>query len=153
MQCELKDILQGTKQNKRFRASESVEKADLGKEQPYQYLYTTSDDVFVFMHVETFDQIEISRKIVGPGSKYLTQDTQVLIQEFNGEPVIVELPNRAVIRVVSTPDQIKGLAFSSANYKDATLDNGAVVLVPQYVASGDLVKIEIETGAFIERVH
>ena len=117
-QVEMKSLIKNTKLNERFRSSETVEKASLD-EIKFKFLYNDENNYY-FMNPETFDQIDLSIKIVGEKGKLLTEDLEVSINFHNDKPLNVKLPNQINCKIESTDAAIKGQTVSSS-YKPATL--------------------------------
>jgi len=83
---------------------------------------------------------------------YLKEGMKVQMEFFDGNPLSVDIPPYADLVVASTAAGIKGETGDST-YKSATLDNGLEILVPQFIKTGDLIKVEVETGKYIERLQ
>src|SRR5579872_4636878 len=105
-QVELKNIVSGSKLNERFRSSDSVEAIQLDKKD-FQFLYA-SDDMLVFMDMETFDQIELAKDFVGEQAQFLQDGMKVLVQLFDGRPIGIQLPVHVVLEVVEADAVMKG---------------------------------------------
>ena len=149
LQAELKEIKEGTKMNIRFRSSETVERAILD-EKNFQYLYEDSDN-FIFMNKETYEQIEIGSDIVTENqSKFLIENSDVLINFYNEKPVGIELPDNVVLTVLETEGVVKGQTAASS-YKPATLEKNVKTSVPQFIEVNDKVVISTIDGSYIEK--
>ena len=148
-QVELKSVTKGTKLNERFRSSESVEKATL-EETNFNYLYSDENNYF-FMDPKTFEQIEISKNIIGAKGKLLTENLEVSVNFYNEKPISVELPNQVESKIISTDAAIKGQTVSSS-YKPAILENGIKVQVPPFVDTGDLIILDTRTLEYIKKI-
>jgi len=149
LQTKLKNILDGTITIKRIRSEETLEQAFMDK-QPYEYLYSAAA-AHVFMHKETYDQITLENDLFTEGAKYCKPNTDVEINFFDGKPLTVLLPHSVELEVTDTPPAIKG-ATATNQYKKATLETGAVVMVPPFVGPGELIRVDTRTGEYLERV-
>ena len=148
-QVEMKSLNKNTKLNERFRSSETVEKASL-EEIKFNYLYDDETDYF-FMNPESFEQINIKKKIVGNKGKMLTENLEVSIN-FHGEtPLSVNLPNQIKSKIDMTDAALKGQTVSSS-YKPATLDNGLSIQVPPFIESGDEIIVDTRTIEYVKKV-
>ncbi|MEO0216153.1 MAG: elongation factor P [candidate division WOR-3 bacterium] len=116
---------------------------------PMEFIYQDRDS-YCFMHPETYDQILIDRQKLGEFSKFLTAGLKLKIEFYEGKPIDIIIPKTVDMRVESTGEGLKG-EFDAA-YKSATLENGMEVLVPQFIKPGDIVRIDVETKKYLERV-
>ena len=119
------------------------------EKKPYQFLYK-DDTGYNFMDTENFEQIELSQDALGDSYKYLTPDIVIGVTFYETTPLSVNLPQTMEFKVVEADPEIKG-ATASASFKNATLDIGVILQVPQFVKVGDVVKINTETGEYLER--
>ena len=145
---KIKSLTDGKVLDKTFKGSESVESADVSNANA-QYLYNDGN-TFYFMDETSFEQHEVPSDIVGEQSQYLREGDKVQTQSFNGQIISVELPKNVFLEVTYTEDAIKGDTSSSIT-KDATLETGAVVKVPAFIKTGDVISVDTLTGAYRER--
>lgn len=148
VQVEMKEISQGTKLNERFRSDDKLEKAHVEPRQ-MQYLYNDGTG-YVFMDSETFDQTTLSDDLLGEEAQYLMPNTEVQINYHNENPIGIELPMSVVMEVVETEGVVKGQTASGSG-KPAILETGLKVTVPTFVNVGDKVKVNTESGEYVER--
>ena len=120
-QVELKSVLKGTKLNERFRSSETIEKAEVN-ERKFNFLYLNDGNCH-FMDNTTFEQVEISKSIIGEQHKLLKENLEVTISFMEEKPISIELPNNIECIIESTDVAIKNQTASSS-YKPALLDCG-----------------------------
>ena len=148
VQVEMKDLKNGVKLNERFRSNEDVFKAHVDQKN-YQFLY--SDDRFItLMDQETYEQIQISKDLVGKNLKYLQENMMISVSFYENDPISIELPANVVLKVVQTEPVVKGQTAASS-YKPAELENGVRVMVPPFIAEGDMLVINTETDSYVER--
>ena len=148
-QIEMKSLIKNTKLNERFRSSETVEKASI-EEEKYNFLYSDEND-FYFMNPLTFEQINLSKSIVGDKGKMLTENLEVTINFYNENPLSILLPNQLTCKIESTDAALKGQTVSSS-YKPAILENGLSIQVPPFIESGDKVIIDTRTMEYVKKV-
>ncbi|MBC6440472.1 MAG: elongation factor P [Rhodospirillales bacterium] len=148
LQVELKDIRDGTKLNERFRSSETVERVRL-YDREYQFLFA-DDDNFTFMDTETYEQIMISRDMIGDKAPFLQDGMMVTVQSWEDEPLGVALPETVVQTVEETEAVVKGQTAASS-YKPAILDNGLRVMVPPHIETGTRIVVSTEDSTYRER--
>ena len=150
MQVELKNLRDGTKLNERFRASENVERVRLDQKQ-HQFLFA-DDDHFTFMDSESFEQVAIDRDMIGDGAAFLQDGMVVTIESHEGAPLRVELPETVVMAVSETEPVVRGQT-AAASYKPATLENGARVMVPPFIAVGDSIVVTTADATYSKRAE
>jgi len=147
-QVELRDVVNGTKYNERFRASESVERVRL-EQKDYQYLYEQGD-MLVFMDTETYEQIELPHDFVGERAAFLQDGMQVTVESYEGKPLGISLPGQVTLEIVEADPVVKGQTASSS-YKPARLENGLRIMVPPFIAAGERVLVDTNEVTYIRR--
>lgn len=148
LQVELKDIRDGTKLNERFRSSEAVERVRLDEKQ-YQFLYQEGD-LISLMDMETFDQIQLHKEVLGDAGVFLKDGMFVTVVSHEGEIVGAEVPEQVTMLITEADSVLKGQTASSS-YKPAILENGVRILVPPHIESGTRVVVNTADGTYIER--
>ncbi len=147
---KLKSILSGSVIERTFRSGELLGEADV-EEHPMQFLYATGD-TFTFMNTETYDQVELERKILGDDAKFLMENLDVSILFYKGRAVNMTLPNFIESKVTWTEPAVKGNT-SQGVLKNAHLDCGAEIQVPIFVSEGDMLKVDTrDGGSYVSRV-
>lgn len=149
-QVELKNLVDGSKLNERFRASESVERIRL-EQKDYQFLYE-NDDMLVFMDNETYDQIELQKDFVGERAAFLQDGMMVTVESFEGKNLGVTLPEHVTLEVTETEPTVKGQT-AAASYKPALMDNGIRVMVPPFVQIGEKVVVDTNEVTYVKRAE
>ena len=148
MQVEMKDIEAGTKTNQRIRTEEKVERAFV---EPREMTFLYADGVsFVFMDKDTYEQLTLDADFLEGQSGYLLPNTDVQVNFHNDRPIGVQLPGSVVLTVVETEPNLKG-ATATGSFKPAKTETGLTVMVPQFVVEGEKVKVNTETGEYMER--
>lgn len=134
---------------KTFRAGEKVKKANLD-DKTMQYLYQ-SEDLFVFMDNETFEQVYLTINDIGADNvKFLKENNNIDIRFHQGRPIAVEMPTFVYLEVTQTDPGVKGNTVSGGT-KPATVETGAIVLVPLFINEGDVIKVDTRSGEYMER--
>lgn len=145
---EMRRIADGVKVTERYRTTDQVEKAFL-EEKDYNYLY--EDEMgFNFMEPETYDQVTVSKDVMGDQSIWLQESMTCKLSMFEGNPIAIELPARVTFEIVEADPVVKGQTASSS-YKPAKLENGARIMVPPHIASGTRVVVMTADGSYVER--
>ncbi|MDR2107335.1 MAG: elongation factor P, partial [Holosporaceae bacterium] len=138
----------GTKLNERFRSDETLEKVRLDEEE-YRLLFKEGD-VFTFMNMRTFDQIQVHKDLIGESACFLQDDMTVKITAYEGEIIGVLLPETVVMEVREAEAVVKGQTASSS-YKPAILENGVRILVPPHIEAGTKIVVNTSDVSYVER--
>jgi elongation factor P len=149
-QVELKNLVNGTKLNERFRSSETVEKVRL-EQNDYQFLYV-QDDMLVFMDNVSYEQLEIPQEFVGERAAFLQDGMTVTVESYEGKPLGVSLPDQVTLAVAEADPVVKGQT-ASASYKPAMLENGVRVMVPPFVVAGERIVVDTNESTYIRRAE
>ncbi len=148
VQLEMKEISAGTKLNERFRSEDKLEKAHV-EPREMQFLYSDGES-FVFMDSATYEQLTLPAEDLADLAGYLLPNTDVQINFHSDEPIGIELPATVVLEVVDTEAVVKGQTAASSG-KPAELETGIRVSVPPFVSIGDRIRVNTETGEYVER--
>ena len=150
MQTRLKNLKNGTMIDYRFRAEEFVDRAILDSVE-YEYLYSEGDD-FHFMNTETYEQMHLTREMLGETVYYLIPNTVLSVEFFDEKPIGVDLPDTMDLKVIATEPTLQK-ATASAVGKPATLETGLVVTVPPFVNEGDKIRVDTSEARYVQRVE
>jgi elongation factor P len=145
----LKNVVSGKVVDKTFNAGVKVDVANVDKRE-MQYLYRDGAD-FVFMDMETYDQLHIGEATVGSGASYLLENASATVAMHDGTPLYVELPPSVELAITYTEPGLQG-DRSTGGTKPATLETGATVQVPLFVSNGERVKVDTRDGRYLGRV-
>lgn len=156
-QTKLRGLLTGGVISVSFHAADKVNEADISK-RPIKFIYTNRGE-YVFSEVnDPSKRFSLEEGLIGPQAKFLKGNTEVDALTFSGdedeEPKIigVKLPIKVELAVKDAPPAIKGNT-AAAGGKQVTLETGAVVSVPLFINTGDVVRVNTETGEYVERVN
>ncbi len=149
VQTKLRNLVDGTQNEVRFRSDDDVEVAEVSTRE-MQYLYADGE-AYTFMDKESFEQLALSRELLGDAVQYLIPETVALVQVHDGSPVGVDLPAVVELKVVETVPAIKG-ATASAQKKPATMETGLVVQVPPFIDEGETLRISTLDGSYVGRL-
>ena len=147
--AKLRSIHQATYKELRWRPEDRLEDVEL-KKQEMEFLYADGDSGF-FMNPVTFEQVSIPLPAIGPAASYLKPETKLPVEFYEGEPVNIEFPAIVEMSIESTAAPLHQQQDNTL--KPATLENGVEVMVPQFVKNGDVVRVEVETGRYVDRVR
>ena len=149
VRTKLKNVLSGKVVDKTFNAGVRVETANVDK-RDMQYLYKDADD-YIFMDLDSFDQINISAQVVGDNSKWLQENQKAIVALHEGNPLYVELPVTVELVVTYTEPGMQG-DRSTGGTKPATVETGAEIQVPLFITQGERVKVDTRDGSYLGRI-
>jgi elongation factor P len=147
-QLDMRRISDGVKVAERYRTTEQVERAFV-EDREHTYLYQDGEG-FHFMNPETYDQVAVSKDIIGDQAPYLQEGMPVMLSIYNGIAIAIELPQRVTLEITDTEPTMKGQTASSS-YKPATLSNGVRTMVPPHISAGTRVVIMTADASYVER--
>jgi elongation factor P len=149
MQVEMKDIESGTKKNERIRTDDKIDRAYV-EQRAMQFLYQDGGD-YVFMDKESFEQLSLSADFLEGQAGYLVANLDVQINFHNERPIGVQLPPTVTLSVVETEPNLKS-ATATGSFKPAKTETGLSVMVPQFITEGGRIKVNTDSGEYVERV-
>lgn len=148
VRTKIKNLKTGGVLDKTFNSDTKVGVARLDRRE-MQYLYKEGDQ-YVFMDTESYDQNTLD---IGDNGRYLVEGVNVTVAFYEGTPVTVDLPTTVDLKVTHTDPGLRGDRQSGAGTKPATVETGATFQVPLFVDTGDTVRIDTRTGAYVTRVQ
>jgi elongation factor P len=147
-QVELKNIINGTKLNERYRSAETVDEVQLER-RDFQYLYANGD-MLAFMDNESYEQIELAADFVGDRVQFLQEGMKVIVQLHESTPIGISLPQQVALMITEADPVTKGQTAASS-YKAAILENGMRVLVPPFIEAGTRIIVSTDDGSYVKR--
>ena len=150
MQTKLRNLRSGSIVDYRFRAEDFVERAVLD-EIEFEFLYADGDG-YNFMNTESFDQIALTKEVLGEATDYLIPGMHLKVEFYEGKPIGVALPDTVDLTVVHTEPGLQKATASSV-MKPAKLETGLTIQVPPFINSGDKVKVDTTEGRYIQRAQ
>ncbi|MEI4771397.1 elongation factor P [Psychrobacillus sp. FJAT-51614] len=148
VRSKLRNLRNGSVNEKTFRAGEKVEKAQIDNRK-MQYLYASGDQ-HIFMDTDSYEQLELNEGQIEYELKYLRENMEIHVIQYQGETLGVELPKSVELEVTETEPGIKG-DTSGGGSKTATLETGLVVTVPLFINVGDRLIINTDEGSYVSR--
>jgi len=150
MRTKLKNLQTGTTIEQTFKSGEKFRSIELERIKK-QYLYNDGE-MYNFMDNETYEQIQISKALVGEiTAKFLKDNTEVQALYLDGKLLSIELPFSVELKVTNTVPGVRGDTVSNV-LKPAIVETGAEVHVPLFIKEGDTIKVDTRTGEYVERV-
>jgi len=132
-----------------FKSGESIEGADV-VEIEVQYLYSDGNE-WHFMDPNSYEQYIAGQAALADAKQWLKEQNLCMLTLWNGVALSVEPPNFVILKIIDTDPGLKGDTSGGGN-KPATLETGAVVKVPLFVQTGESIKVDTRTGAYVSRV-
>ncbi|MGA1307668.1 MAG: elongation factor P, partial [Candidatus Kapaibacteriota bacterium] len=148
-QVKLRVLRTGKLLENRYRSGETIEFVRVERND-YQYLYRDGES-YVFMDVNTYDQIPVDANIVGNAAKLMKENQAVQLTSDETSVLSVELPPHVHLRVTQTEPGVRGDTATNV-LKPATVETGAIIQVPIFVNEGDMLRIDTRNGEYVERV-
>ncbi len=148
VRSKLKNILSGKVVDRTFNAGVKVDTATVDK-RGMQFLYRDGDD-FVFMDTESYEQVHVPPATVGDAAHFMLENQDVILGLHEGQPLYVELPASVVLAVDYTEPGLQG-DRSTGGTKPARLATGYEVRVPLFITTGEKIKVDTRSGAYLGR--
>ncbi|MBX9426337.1 MULTISPECIES: elongation factor P [Streptomyces] len=150
VRTKLKNVLSGKVVDKTFNAGVKVETATIDR-RDMQFSYMDGD-YFVFMDMETYDQLMVERKAVGDAANFLIEGFTASVAQHEGSVLYVELPAAVVLTIEHTDPGVQG-DRSTGGTKPAKLETGHEIQVPLFITTGEKVKVDTRTSDYLGRVN
>src|ERR1700730_13016891 len=148
VQVKMRSLKSGSMQEHRFSSEDKVERAMLD-EVEMEYLYDDGD-YYYFMNTENFEQMHLTKDLLGDAVDYLIPQLHVNVEFYEGKAMSVELPPTVDMTVMETEPGLKGATVSNVT-KAAKLETGLVVQVPPFINEGEKVRVSTAEGTYQER--
>lgn len=145
--ARLRNLATGTLWEHSFRSDLKLEELEVGR-QPADYLYEDSGLCY-FMDPASFEQVAVEREAVGPQAALLQPEMRVTIESVEGRPVSVAFPDVLELRVADTTPPIHQQVDSV--WKPARLENGVEIMVPQFIKTGDVIRLDVANLKYMDR--
>ncbi len=148
VQAKMRNLRNGSMIEHRFSSEDRVERALL-EEHEMEYLYDDGE-YYYFMNTENFEQMHLTRDILGDAISYLIPQLRVNVEFYEGKPISVELPPTVDLTVIETEPGLKSATASNVT-KPAKLETGLVVQVPPFISTGEKIRVSTAEGTYQER--
>ena len=145
---KLRSLTDGHSLERSVKAEERVEQVETHYVK-LQYLYRDGDR-FAFMNNETYEEISIPAKAIRKQEIFLKENSEVTAVCIGDNPLTIEFPRTVELKVVRTAPGVRGQADTT--YKEAELENGLKILIPQFVKEGEGVRVNTEELSYVDRV-
>jgi elongation factor P len=149
LKTKLKNLITAAVREETYQGADRVEEAQTETKKA-NYMYKDQANAF-FMDNASFEQFELNLEDIGDKMVYLKDDTDVDVLYFDNRPVAISLPIKMDFKVVSAPPGIKGNSVGSVT-KMVEIETGATITTPIFVNEGDMIRVNTESGEYVERV-
>jgi elongation factor P len=149
IRTKVRNMRTGTTMEKTFISGDRVQDVRV-ESREMQYLYHDGD-LYHFMDTETFEQFAMNAETLGNAISYMTDNMQIIVEQYEGESLGVQLPTAIDLKVVQAEASVKGDTATGAT-KQVTVETGLRVTVPLFVKEGDVIRIDTRTGEYVTRV-
>lgn len=150
MRTKMRNLINGSVMEKTFVSGESFEMADVARKN-VQYLYKDPTDAF-FMDMDSYEQFSFKLEDLGDMVGFLQEGKEMTALLYNEKPISIQLPPKVVLKVVETTPGVRGDRAQSGT-KIAKMDTGAIINVPLFIDEGDMIRVNTETGEYVERAN
>lgn len=148
VRIKLKNLKTGSTVEQTFNTNIKITKAHIDKTS-VQYLYTSGDN-YVFMNNETYEQVEVSKNVLGSDAEFIKEGIDITIDFYEGEIIGITLPEKVEYKIIETTEAVKGNTTTNAQ-KDATIETGKVIKVPLFISEGESVLVTTRDGKYAGR--
>jgi len=150
LRTKIKNLISGRVLEKTYKSGDKIDEADLTY-QKSSFLYREGNN-FYFMDSENYEQFFLNKENIGSAQDYLKEGLEVKTMLFRNKPVAIELPKKIELKVIQTEPGIRGDTAQGSVTKPATMETGCQINVPLFINQGNLVRVNTETGQYVERV-
>jgi elongation factor P len=147
--ARLRNLATGAYREISFRAELKLEELPVEK-QILEFLYSDGDQSY-FMNPTTFEQVAIPDSLIGPQAKFLQPQLQLPIEFIEGQPVSVGFPDIIEMRIAETAPPLHGQQDNT--WKSARLENDLEINVPQFIKTGDVIRIDVQNLKYVDRAR
>ncbi|MGI9077709.1 MAG: elongation factor P [Gemmatimonadaceae bacterium] len=148
VQAKLKNIRTGSSFEHRFRAADTIERASMETHE-LEFMYKGGSD-YHFMNTNNYDQLEMDEEALGDSAQWMQPGMKITAEFYDGKAIGIQLPNSMILQIVDTSPVMK-TATKTASTKPAKLENGVTVNVPEFVGPGDKIRVNPNTGEYMDR--
>lgn len=145
---KLRNLDTGTIREWRFRSDQVIEEVT-PERLNMQFLYS-DERAGYFMHPETFEQVEVESPRLGRAAAFLREEMVVPVEFVDGQPLGIVFPEIVEMKVADTAPPVHAQGLTNV-WKEAVLDNGLTIRVPQFIAPGDWIRVKVEDASYVER--
>ena len=150
LRSKIKNLLTGGIVDVTFKGNDKLEEAEMSRSKA-TFTYCEADK-YNFMDSVNFEQYELSKAQIGTQAEFLKEGVEVDVLSWNNKPINIALPFKVELKVVEAPPAVRGNTAQGSVTKPVVLETGAKVNAPIFIKQGDLVRVNTQTGEYVERV-
>lgn len=150
LKVKCRNLINGNVLERTYQGTEKAEEAETETKQA-EFMYKDKGEAY-FMNSSSYEQFSLPLEELGEAAKFLKEGTNVDVFYFENKPVSVSLPVKMNFKVVSAPPSVKGNSAGNVT-KQVEIETGTLINVPLFINEGDLIKINTETGEYVERAN
>lgn len=147
----IKNLLTGQVVERNFHQNEALSEIEIDKV-PVTYLYTHRDEFWFCEKGNPKNRFKLEERKIGPEARFLKPNSEVIAVKLEDEILAVKSPIKADLKVTETPPGERGNTAQGGT-KTAKLETGAEIAVPLFINEGDIVRVNTDTGLYVERVE
>lgn len=148
VRTKLRNVISGAVIEKTFNPTDKFQDARVDRKE-MQYLYSDGD-LYYFMDMESYEQLPLNSDKLSDNFKFVKENMMCKINSYKGEVFLVEPPMFVELEVADTEPGVRGDTATGAT-KNATMETGAIIRVPLFINTGDVLRIDTRTGEYLER--
>jgi len=150
LKTKCRNLINGNVLERTFQGAEKAEEAETETKKT-NYMYKDKNQAY-FMDTESFEQFNLDMEVIGNQTRFLKDDTDVDVLYFENTPVTISLPIKMEFKVTSAPPGVKGNSAGNVN-KTVEIETGATIGVPMFINEGDVIRVNTESGEYVERAN
>lgn len=147
----IKNLITGQVVERNFHQNESLEEIEVEKE-PITYLYSHRGEFWFCEKNNPKNRFQLPEAKLGIGARFLKPNSEIISKKINGQILGVDIPVKIDLKITETPPGERGNTAQGGT-KTATLETGAEVAVPLFINTGDIIRVNTQTGLYVERVE
>jgi elongation factor P len=150
-QTKIKNLVTGKIVERNFHMNESFAEAEIEKE-PLKFIYSNKGEFWFTLPNDPSKRFSLTEETIGQAAKFLKPNTEVISIKFGEKIIGVQIPVKMELTVKDAPPGFRGDTATGGS-KSVTLETGAQINVPLFVNTGDVIRVNTETGEYVERVE
>ncbi len=150
LKVKCRNLINGSIQERTYQGAEKAEEAETETKKA-NFMYKDKDEAY-FMDNANYEQFNLPIEEIGEAALFLKDGTDVDVLYFESKPVSISLPIKMDFKVISAPPGVKGNSAGNVN-KQVEIETGAKINVPMFIDEGDIIRINTETGEYVERAN
>jgi len=150
LKIKCRNLINGNVLEKTYQGTEKAEEAETETKKA-NFMYKDKEEAY-FMDNTSYEQFNLPIEEIGEAAEFLKDGTDVDVLYFENKPVSISLPIKMEFKVISAPPGVKGNSAGNVN-KQVELETGAKINVPMFINEGDVIRVNTETGEYVERAN